>query len=132
MMLVGDAAAQVKPISGGGLFSGLTAATLAADVASRCLAEDDCSARRLRQYDRDWKERVGKELDRGYRVRRAFVRMDDDALDAAGRILDTEESRNVLGQGDIDHPTAIAKDLLKAAPGLMRFAPQLLASMFMG
>jgi digeranylgeranylglycerophospholipid reductase len=130
IMLVGDAAAQVKPISGGGLYPGLTAARLAGQVASEALDEDDLSEKRLRAYDRAWKSEIGKDLDRGNRVRKAFLRMDDHALDTAGKLLDTEEARAVLSTGDIDHPTRIAKELLGAAPGLMRFAPQLLATMF--
>ncbi|OPY34865.1 MAG: Digeranylgeranylglycerophospholipid reductase [Methanomassiliicoccales archaeon PtaU1.Bin124] len=130
VMIVGDAAGQVKPISGGGLYPGLTAAGMAGKVASDALEADDLSTNYLRRYEKAWKAELGKGLDRGYRVRKAFLRMDDDALDLAGRLMDTEEARGVLSKGDIDHPTAIARDLLGAAPGLMRFAPQLLASMF--
>jgi len=129
-MLVGDAAGQVKPISGGGLYPGLTAARIAGEVATRALDKMDFSERMLRAYDREWKAELGKGLDRGRMVRRAFVRMNDRDLDKAGRLLDTDDAREVLSRGDIDHPTEIASDLLRAAPGLMRFAPQLLASMF--
>jgi len=130
IMLVGDAAGQVKPISGGGLYPGLTAARIAGRVATEALDCGDLSEKMLRRYDREWKAELGTGLDRGHRVRKAFLRMDDKDLDRAGRSLDTEEARMVLSRGDIDHPTEIARDLLKAAPGLMRFAPQLLASMF--
>lgn len=132
ILLVGDAAGQVKPISGGGLYPGLTAAKIAGRVATEALDAGDLSGRMLRKYDREWKAVLGRGLDRGHRVRKAFVRMDDRALDMAGKLLDTDDAKRVLSKGDIDHPTDIARDLLKVAPGLMRFAPQLLASMFTG
>lgn len=129
VILVGDAAGQVKPLSGGGLFTGLTAARLAAQVASDAIEANDTSARFLRRYDRKWRDAIGKEIERSYRVRKAYVRLKDEQLDQAGRLLDTDDARAVLSLGDIDHPTDIAGDLLRAAPGLMRFSPQLLASM---
>jgi digeranylgeranylglycerophospholipid reductase len=129
VILVGDAAGQVKPLSGGGLFTGLTAATLAAQISSDAIETNDTSARFLRRYDQMWRAVIGKEIERGYRVRKAYVRLKDEQLDLAGRLLDTDEAREVLSLGDIDYPTDIAGDLLRAAPGLMRFSPQLLASM---
>jgi digeranylgeranylglycerophospholipid reductase len=128
VILVGDAAGQVKPLSGGGLFTGLTAASLAAQVASDAIEANDTSARMLRRYDRIWRDAIGKEIDRSYRVRKAYVRLNDEQLDLAGRLFDTDEARAVLSKGDIDHPTDIAGELIRAAPGLMRFSPQLLAS----
>jgi flavin-dependent dehydrogenase len=130
VIIVGDAAGQVKPLSGGGLFTGLTAATLAAQVASDAIDENDTSARFLRRYDQMWRDAIGKEIERGFRVRKAYIRLKDEQLDQVGKLLDTEEARTVLSKGDIDRPTDIAGDLLRAAPGLMRFSPQLLASMF--
>jgi flavin-dependent dehydrogenase len=97
-------------------------------VASDAIEANDTSARMLRRYDRIWRDAIGKEIDRSYRVRKAYVRLNDEQLDLAGRLFDTDEARAVLSKGDIDHPTDIAGELIRAAPGLMRFSPQLLAS----
>jgi digeranylgeranylglycerophospholipid reductase len=59
-LLVGDAAGQAKPLSGGGLYTGITAAGIAADVALAAREEGDLSADRLSEYQRTWKEEIGR------------------------------------------------------------------------
>jgi geranylgeranyl reductase family protein len=129
-MLVGDAAGQAKPLSGGGLYTGMTAAMIAAGVALAAMEEGDLTAQRLSEYQRKWKEEIGRELERGYLIRRAYLRLSDQRLEALGRTLDRPEVREVLATGDIDFPSLLAPQIIKAAPKLLRFAPQVLRSMF--
>ena len=129
-MLIGDAAGQAKPLSGGGLYTGMTAATIAAGVALAALQEGDLSAERLSEYQRKWKEEIGRELERGYLMRKAYLRLSDKRLEALGRTLDRSEVKEVLSSGDIDFPSLLAPRIIKAAPKLLRFAPQVLRSMF--
>jgi digeranylgeranylglycerophospholipid reductase len=129
-LLVGDAAGQAKPLSGGGLYTGMTAAHIAAGVAISALKERDLSADRLSEYQRKWKEEIGRELERGYLIRKAYLRLSDKRLDALGRTLDRPEVKDVLSNGDIDFPSLLAPQIIKAAPKLLRFAPQVLRSMF--
>jgi digeranylgeranylglycerophospholipid reductase len=132
VLLVGDAAGQVKPLSGGGLYPGQEGARLAAKTIASAFAESDLSEVALRRYEREWRSGLGKEIERGYRVRKAFLKLDDADLNEVGRMLDREEVRNVLCTGDIDHPTALAPAILRNAPGLLRFSPQVLSSLVMG
>lgn len=114
VMLIGDAAAQVKPVSAGGLYPAFAAAPILADVASSALAEDDLGAGRLREYDRRWSEGMGGEIDRSMRLRRAFVRMDDDDLSRAGRYAARPDVRAVLDGLDLDHPGDVVPRLLRS------------------
>ena len=59
-MLVGDAAGQAKPLSGGGLYTGMTAARIAAEVALAALKEGDLSAERLSRVSEQVEGRVRK------------------------------------------------------------------------
>jgi geranylgeranyl reductase family protein len=129
-LLIGDAAGQAKPLSGGGLYTGIIAAGIAADVALAAHEEGDLSAVRLSEYQRKWKDEIGKELERGYLIRKAYLRLSDKRLDALGRTLDRPEVKEVLSTGDIDFPSLLAPQIIKAAPTLLRFAPQMLRSMF--
>ena len=129
-MLVGDAAGQAKPLSGGGLYTGMTAARIAADVALATLEDGNMSADRLSEYQRRWKEEFGRELERGYLIRKAYLRLSDQRLEALGKTLDRPEVREVLSTGDIDFPSLLAPQIIKAAPKLLRYAPQVLRSMF--
>jgi digeranylgeranylglycerophospholipid reductase len=129
-ILVGDAAGQAKPLSGGGLYTGMTAARIAAEVALAALKEGDLSAERLSEYQCRWKEEIGRELERGYLIRKAYLRLSDKRLEALGKTLDRPEVKEVLATGDIDFPSLLAPQIIKAAPKLLRFAPQVLRSMF--
>lgn len=129
-LIIGDAAGQAKPLSGGGLCTGMVAASCAASTALSCLREDDFSAASLSSYQVKWKAEIGRELDRGFLIRRAYVRLSDRKLEEVGRILSKEEVRDVLSQGDIDFPSALAPQVLRAAPSLLKLAPSFLATLF--
>jgi digeranylgeranylglycerophospholipid reductase len=81
IIAVGDAAGQVKPLSGGGIYYGLLGADTAADTLHRALAEDDLSAPSLAQYEKAWRDRLGKEIRNGYRARKLFERLSDKGID---------------------------------------------------
>jgi len=128
IMLVGDAAAQAKPLSGGGLYTGMVAADYAASTAIEALEEDDLSKKKLSRYEIGWKEALGRELERGYKLRKVFLRMNDRKLDEVGKILKKPEVRELLSSGDIDHPSLLAPKVLRLVPSLVRFSPQILGS----
>ena len=132
ILIVGDAAAQTKPLSGGGLYTGMRAARWAAMTAVEALRSRDLSAKRLSEYEDRWRADIGKELDRGLLIRRAFVKMTDKKLDEIGRLLDRDDAREVLATGDIDYPSKIASPLLRQVPSLIKFSPQLIGSLIRG
>jgi len=85
LMLVGDAARQVDPLTGGGITNGMAAGRLAAEVATRAIAEGDTSAAALSAYETAWRAGLGRRMARNYRLKekygpgerasRAFVRL---------------------------------------------------------
>jgi geranylgeranyl reductase family protein len=81
IMAVGDAAGQVKPTSGGGIYYGLLGAEAAAKTLHGALEEDDLSAKRLSRYERAWRRKLGRELRTGYWARKLFERLSDRQLD---------------------------------------------------
>lgn len=102
LIVVGDAAGQVKPTSGGGIYYGLLAADIAVATLHKALEDEDISARRLARYERGWKKKLGRELTVGYWARRIFERLSEKQID---RIFDIVKSRN------IDETMLKAKDL---------------------
>lgn len=72
LMLVGDAARQVDPLTGGGIINGMTAGRLAAQVAAQALDTGDTSARRLAAYHEQVDRTMGRHLARNYRLRQRF------------------------------------------------------------
>ena len=86
MIAVGDAAGQVKPTSGGGIYYGLLCADIAADVLHQALTEDDLSAKRLALYEEAWRRKLGKEIRTGYRARKLIERLSNKQIDRLFKI----------------------------------------------
>jgi digeranylgeranylglycerophospholipid reductase len=72
LMLVGDAARQVDPLTGGGIMNAMAAGRLAAQVAADALAAGDTSARGLAAYQEQVAQSIGRRLTRNYRLRERF------------------------------------------------------------
>ena len=129
VLLVGDAAAQVKPLSGGGIFTGMQCAELAATAAAAALERDDLSARALAAYEHAWRAEFGEEFRRALYLRRVFTRLSDADLDALLHVLRTSELHaTIVAFGDIDFPTHVVRQLLRESPSLVRLFPKALGA----
>jgi len=129
VMVVGDAAGQVKPLSGGGLFTGMRAARFAAQTAAEVMDEGDLSEKALAAYEARWRADIGKELERGLLIRKVFLGMTDKKFDEVGRMLDREDAKAVLATGDIDYPSKLATPLLRTLPSLVKFSPSVIGTL---
>ena len=128
-LLIGDAAGQVKPVSGGGLFPICKAAPILARTASIGLREDDLSERNLSRYEKGWKKEIGKELSRGYKIRKAFTKMSDKELDKVYKAIDRDDIRAILNNIDIDDPGGVAGSILKKPQVGLKLLPFILRGM---
>lgn len=123
VMLVGDAAGQVKPFSGGGIYTSLVAARHAASVAATAFEAEDLSAKRLRAYERGWTSEIGRELTRSRHIRRFGLGLSDGDVDQLVEALGHEELRPlILRHGDIDYPSRVILRLLRTLPALWPIA----------
>jgi len=131
VLLVGDAAAQVKPLSGGGIFTGMRCAMIAAEVADQGLRANDLSAEVLAEYDRRWRSELGPEFSRALYLRRVFRRLTDPELESLVQALASAElTGTIVAFGDIDFPTHLARQLLRESPSLLRLVPKALGAWF--
>ncbi|RJQ39143.1 MAG: NAD(P)/FAD-dependent oxidoreductase [Dehalococcoidia bacterium] len=87
LLVVGEAAGQIKPTSGGGIYYGLLGADIAADVLHHALDTDRLSAKDLADYDRRWRRLLGREMARGYRARKVFECLSDRQIDRIFAII---------------------------------------------
>ncbi len=72
LMLVGDAARQVDPLTGGGIINAMTAGRVAGQVAAAALASGDTTAEGLAAYQERMSQLLGRRLARNYRLRHRF------------------------------------------------------------
>ncbi len=92
LVVVGDAAGQVKPVTGGGIYYGLLCAGIAAENLHRALESDSLSADDLAGYEREWKKKLGSELKIGRWARKFYERLSDAQID---RLFDIIKSRGI-------------------------------------
>ena len=86
VLVVGDAAGQVKPITGGGIFYSMVASDLAAETLNLALERDDFSEATLSVYQHRWKKMLLRELEVGYNARRIFEQLKDSQIDFLMRV----------------------------------------------
>ncbi len=126
ILLVGDAACHAKPLSGGGVFTGLKGAEMCAKAVGNHLS----FGTPLEEYDQLWKTSFGRELSRAFRVRRIFLNLTDKKLEKALRLFSDPRVKRLLEeQGDIDYPASISGAVLTMAPKLAQFSPQVIRSL---
>jgi len=87
VLVVGDAAGQVKPTTGGGLYYGLICADIAAETLHQAFSTSDFSNRGLANYEKAWKEKLGRELKIGYFARRLYNRLSDRRINTIFNIV---------------------------------------------
>ncbi len=87
VLIIGDAAGHVKPVTGGGIYFGLLGAEAAAQTLNGALAEGDLAAPRLAGYERAWRGAFAADLRSGYWARRIFDRVGDEGIDRVFRAL---------------------------------------------
>ena len=130
-LAVGDAAGQVKPTSGGGIYPGLVAAKIAGGVAAAAALECDGSALRLQEYDRIWRANLGRELEVGMRANRMLNRMSAKECDGLVSYLAAKPAliKTIEEHGDIDRPSRLMMKMLRhldwdglKLAGLLRYA----------
>ena len=86
-LVVGGAAGQVKPTTGGGIYYGLLCADIAVDSLHQALGRSDLSAKSLAGYEKGWRRRLGRELRTGYWARKLYEHMSDAQIDRAFDII---------------------------------------------
>jgi len=81
-LVVGDAAHQADPLTGGGICLGMTAADMAMRAAVPALQAGDVSAARLIGYEKAWQQRFGAMHQALYRLRHIISHLNQERLDA--------------------------------------------------
>ena len=115
LMLVGDAAHQVNPVSGGGIISGMIAGKMAGRVAAEIVKSGNMNL--IGKYEKEWKDSLGSRHHRYYQIKKVIYKFKDSDLDTiAHEISKRPEKDQTLGnlfkQAVIKHPSLIV-DVMK-------------------
>jgi len=112
VLVAGDAAHMINPLSGGGINNAMKAGRLAGCTAAAAIRENDTSARRLSAYHTAWMDLLGEDHLKYYRIKQALEHMDDAFLNSLAHTANkiSSEKRTlgrVLTHAVIKHPQLI-------------------------
>ena len=103
VLLVGDAAAQVKPFSGGGIIYGLIGAEIAAKACTESIKEKNYKKEFLRQnYDDVWKEKLAWPIRKGLIMSKTIHSFSDSQLSFLFSIFKKTRIKKLLEFTDMD------------------------------
>lgn len=81
VLLVGDAARQTDPITGGGIANGCIAGRIAGEMLALANEENDFSERSLERYEQGWRDSMENRLYRNWMAKEKLVTLSDDTFD---------------------------------------------------
>jgi geranylgeranyl reductase family protein len=124
-LLLGDAASQVKPTTGGGLTLGFLCAKLASEVMIKALDEEDMDI--LQEYQVLYGKKFGRELKTQRMVHKTFKSLSDDDLDFMFSKLKEVDAEDLISEyGDMDTQSPLVKEMLRRGI-IFSILPQLLS-----
>jgi len=113
LMLVGDAAGQLIPMTGAGIHSAIEAGKMAGRVAAEAVKEGDVSARRLSAYRTEFDKYWGKRIRDSGRVLNMLDKFSDDDLNTLSEVITNED---VLALANGTNVPATLAGLVKRSP----------------
>jgi digeranylgeranylglycerophospholipid reductase len=88
LMLVGDAARQSDPVTGGGILNAMNAGKLAGEAAYEAISAGDVSLKKLEGvYEKRWRATIGHAIDLSLIVKNCFINISDEDLNSLAHSL---------------------------------------------
>lgn len=100
LMLVGDAARQSDPLTGGGILNALDAGVIAGEVAAECLERGDVSVAALGEYERRWRAGIGVNIGKSLIVKEKLITLSDEEFNTLAHSIKGKDASK-LGLFDV-------------------------------
>ena len=109
ILVCGDAAGQVNPLTGGGIISGMKGGMHAGIIAANAISDNDFSEKRLKEYDSNVRDDIGHEIDKYLKVKDYALSLSDKELDSVADAFQDIKFEKVS-------TTELVKNLIKVSP----------------
>jgi len=94
-MVVGDAAGQVEPFTGGGIHVTAHCGRLAGETAADAIKKGDTSANFLKTYEKHWKKDVGGDLRQALKYRKIMDQLSDEDMNIIANFLNDQDLESI-------------------------------------
>lgn len=95
VLLVGDSARLIDPITGGGIGHACVSGMYAGEVLAGCKKRGDYSAKALAAYDRRIRDRMEDSLYRDWMAKERLAELDDETINQLVRLISTADIEHV-------------------------------------
>ncbi len=119
VLLAGDAARLIDPLTGGGILNGCLSGKFAGEVAADAVSAGDVSEKGLAVYEKRWRARLEEELARHYLVKERLIRLDDATINRAIRAINEARLERVTAGAVLDAFRTHDPGLLAIFEGLL-------------
>ncbi|MDR3062973.1 MAG: NAD(P)/FAD-dependent oxidoreductase [Methanobrevibacter sp.] len=109
ILVVGDAAGQVNPLTGGGIISGMTCGMFAGQVAGEAIKEGNYSSKRLSKYADMCDEHMGAKMKKYLKTKEYLFSLTDDELNSIADAFQDVKFKEIS-------TTELIKQLVKVSP----------------
>ncbi|PKL68897.1 MAG: digeranylgeranylglycerophospholipid reductase [Methanobacteriales archaeon HGW-Methanobacteriales-1] len=109
LMVVGDAAGQVNPLTGGGIISGMTGGMIAGKVAAEAVNEGDLSEKKLKEYETTCRAEIGDSINKYLKVKDYMMTLNDDELNSIADTFKDSDFEKIS-------TAELVKKLIKVSP----------------
>jgi digeranylgeranylglycerophospholipid reductase len=89
VLLAGDAARQVNPMTGAGIINGMIGGSIAGTVAGKCVKNGSWTKDDFRSYPEKWRQRIGENHERFFKMKEVVNRFSDDELNKIADAINT-------------------------------------------
>jgi len=94
-MVVGDAAGQVEPFTGGGIHITAHCGRLAGETAGDAIKNGDTSANFLKAYEKRWKQEFGDDLKQSLKYRKILDQLNDENMNILASFLSEQDLESI-------------------------------------
>ncbi|EKQ55344.1 MAG: geranylgeranyl reductase family protein [Methanobacterium sp. Maddingley MBC34] len=95
LMVVGDAAGQVEPFTGGGIHVTAHCARIAGEVAAEAIEKENTSGNFLKKYETLWQKKVGKDLKQSLKYRKIIDQLTDEEMNILAKFLKEQDMESI-------------------------------------
>ena len=112
VLLIGDAASQVKPTSGGGLLIAFDSCKIASRYITEAIQKDDIGI--LQGYREEFTKKYSKEFNYQFKVQNTLNLLNDNDLDYLFQKLGENDCERIISEyGDMDNQSVLVKEFIK-------------------
>ena len=113
LIIAGDAARVVDPLTGGGIYNAMFTGRLAVQTAAKAIAAGNCGKDALMEYDAAWRvSPMGKTIARNWHLKEYLIKLPDESLNS---LIQSAATLNLREFSTI----SLVRELMKRNPRLL-------------